>query len=106
MTYALNKDQNAPFWFTSPLKLARIAQVELDIHVFQLSEDGAVDAEEEDEEVTPAYSEWQLPAQAFSGLWDSLVYEQAQSSPSQTWQSAFHPLLAAFVKSQPTAVNM
>lgn len=52
-------------------------QVDLDIYVFQLNDEEPVEADEEEENATPAYSEWQLPARAFSGLWDSLVYQQA-----------------------------
>ena len=47
--------------------------MELIIHVFMLNEEGPADAEDGDE-ATPSYSEWQLPARAFCGLWESLIY--------------------------------
>ena len=52
-------------------------QVELIIHVFQLNDEGPADAEDGDE-ATPSYSEWQLPARAFCGLWESLIYGEVR----------------------------
>ena len=49
-------------------------QVHLEIHVFQLSEEGAADDDEPEDDVS-TYRDWLLPAQEFHKLWDSLVYE-------------------------------
>lgn len=49
-------------------------QVHLEIHVFQLSEEGAADDDEMEDDVS-TYRDWQLPAQEFHNLWDSLIYE-------------------------------
>ena len=49
-------------------------QVHLEIHVFQLSEEGAADDGEMEDDVS-TYRDWQLPAQEFHNLWDSLIYE-------------------------------
>ena len=46
----------------------------LEIHVFQLSEEGAADDDEPEDDVS-TYRDWLLPAQEFHNLWDSLVYE-------------------------------
>jgi hypothetical protein len=49
--------------------------VHLNIHVFQLSEEGATDDDETDDSVS-IYREWLLPAREFHNLWDSLLYEE------------------------------
>lgn len=46
----------------------------LNVHVFQLSEEGAADDDETEESVS-IYREWMLPAREFHNLWDSLLYE-------------------------------
>ena len=51
-------------------------QVELSIHVCQPSSEGPLDAEAEGEEASSSYCEWELPAAAFCGLWESLIYNQ------------------------------
>lgn len=75
--------------------LAFTMQVELRIHVFQLNDEGPAEAEEEGEEATPAYSEWQLPATAFCGLWDSLVYEYVSGYPELLLHSALRDTAAS-----------
>ena len=45
----------------------------LEIHVFQLNEEGAADDDEAEDNVS-TYKDWLLPAQEFHNLWDSLVY--------------------------------
>lgn len=50
-------------------------QVNLNIYIFQPSDEGPLDAEAGDDETSP-YCEWQLPAQCFCGLWESLLYGQ------------------------------
>ena len=54
-------------------------QVHLEIHVFQLSEEGAADDDEPEDSVS-TYRDWLLPAQEFHNLWDSLVYEDDTKS--------------------------
>eukprot|EP00884_Botryococcus_braunii_P000790 jgi/Botrbrau1/10711/Bobra.357_1s0013.1 len=49
-------------------------QVQLQVSVFQLCEDGGLEDDEVEESVS-AYKQWQLPAREFHTLWDSLVYE-------------------------------
>jgi len=51
-------------------------QVELSIHIFQPSNEGPLDAEAEGDEASSSYCEWELPASAFCGLWESLIYSQ------------------------------
>lgn len=50
-------------------------QVHLNVHVFQLSEEGAADDDETEDNVS-IYREWLLPAREFHNLWDSLLYEE------------------------------
>ena len=47
--------------------------MELLVYVFQLSEEGAADADEGEDGVS-SYREYELPAREFHGLWDSLIY--------------------------------
>jgi hypothetical protein len=58
----------------------------LSIHVFQPSSEGPLDAEAEGDEASSSYCEWELPAAAFCGLWESLIYGQVSLlfSPSGT----------------------
>ncbi|CAK0750807.1 hypothetical protein CVIRNUC_002019 [Coccomyxa viridis] len=49
-------------------------QVQLEIHVFQLSEEGPADDDEPEDDVS-TYRDWLLPALDFHSLWDSLIYE-------------------------------
>eukprot|EP00897_Mesotaenium_endlicherianum_P000571 jgi/Mesen1/10514/ME000083S10019 len=49
-------------------------QVTFSVQVYQLSEDGAAEEMEDDEEVA-TFQEWQLPARSFHGLWESLIYD-------------------------------
>ncbi|KAK9812929.1 hypothetical protein WJX72_005914 [[Myrmecia] bisecta] len=49
-------------------------QLALQTHVFQLSEEGAADAEQSGDNV-PSYREWALPAREFHQQWESLVYD-------------------------------
>ena len=49
-------------------------QVHLEIHVFQLNDEGAADDDEPEDDVS-TYRDWPLPHQDFHNLWDSLVYE-------------------------------
>ena len=49
-------------------------QVQLEIHVFQLSEEGPADDDEPEDDVS-TYRDWLLPALEFHSLWDSLIYE-------------------------------
>jgi len=46
----------------------------VELHVFQLSSDGPAQEELESEELAAA-NNWLLPCQEFSGLWESLVYD-------------------------------
>ncbi|EIE24011.1 AAA-domain-containing protein [Coccomyxa subellipsoidea C-169] len=50
-------------------------QVHLNVHVFQLSEEGPADDDETEDNVS-VYREWMLPAREFHNLWDSLLYEE------------------------------
>ena len=47
-------------------------QVQLEIHVFQLSEEGPADDDEPEDDVS-TYRDWLLPALEFHGLWESLI---------------------------------
>ncbi|GAQ79558.1 AAA-type ATPase [Klebsormidium nitens] len=49
-------------------------QVALQIHVYQLSEDGPAEELEGDEDIA-TFHEWQLPARDFHGLWESLIFD-------------------------------
>ena len=44
------------------------------LHVYQLSEDGPA-AEELDSEDMAAANNWILPCREFQGLWESLIYD-------------------------------
>ncbi|CAG8613109.1 7764_t:CDS:10 [Ambispora gerdemannii] len=48
--------------------------VNLDIHVYQLEEDEAVDEFQEEENVLAA-NHWELPSRALEGLWDNLIFD-------------------------------
>ena len=50
-------------------------QVHLNVHVFQLSEEGPADDDETEDNIS-VYREWMLPAREFHNLWDSLLYEE------------------------------
>lgn len=63
-------------------------QVHLSVYIFQPSEEGALEAEAGEDESSP-YSEWQLPAKCFCGLWESLLYGQVHSSTPATTYSSF-----------------
>lgn len=54
-----------------------VMQVSLNVYIFQPSDEGPMEAETGDDDTSP-YCEWQLPAQCFCGLWDSLLYGQVQ----------------------------
>eukprot|EP00271_Cylindrocystis_brebissonii_P006649 TRINITY_DN1940_c0_g1_i5.p1 TRINITY_DN1940_c0_g1~~TRINITY_DN1940_c0_g1_i5.p1 ORF type:complete len:290 (+),score=32.59 TRINITY_DN1940_c0_g1_i5:410-1279(+) len=49
-------------------------QVALQVHVFQLSEEGPGEEIGEDEELA-TFHEWQLPSREFHGVWESLIFE-------------------------------
>lgn len=51
-------------------------QVNIQIYVYQVSSEGPADAEEMGDEAMPSFMEWQLPCQAFCGLWESLYYTE------------------------------
>lgn len=57
------------------MKNAWCMQVHLNVHVFQLSEEGPADDDETEDNVS-VYREWMLPAREFHNLWDSLLYEE------------------------------
>lgn len=46
------------------------------MHVYQLNEDGPGTEELDDEEDMAAAHHWLLPASDFSGLWESLIYDE------------------------------
>ena len=53
-------------------------QAALRVHVYQLCEDSAGEEADDDEEGASggaSYRDWALPARAFAGLWDSLLYD-------------------------------
>ena len=50
-------------------------QVHLNVHVFQLNEEGAADDDETEDNVS-IYREWLLPSREFHNLWESLLYEE------------------------------
>ena len=51
-----------------------LLQVDYAIHVYQLSEEGAADADDGNDGVS-SYREYELPARDFHGLWESLIYD-------------------------------
>ena len=47
----------------------------LQVFAFQLNEEGPAEETTEDDESTTAYTQWELPAKEFDGLWESLIYD-------------------------------
>eukprot|EP00658_Telonema_sp_P-2_P066474 TRINITY_DN55487_c0_g1_i2.p1 TRINITY_DN55487_c0_g1~~TRINITY_DN55487_c0_g1_i2.p1 ORF type:complete len:413 (-),score=102.36 TRINITY_DN55487_c0_g1_i2:356-1594(-) len=70
-------------WLSQNLQSMRVSDLDngvvpykqsiLHVHPFKLDIDGA--AEEEDDEGVAACTQWELPAQEFHGLWESLLYD-------------------------------
>jgi len=57
------------------IESGKFLDVEPRMHVFQLSEEGAVE-DDEGEDGVPSFREWILPCRELHQLWDSLCYEQ------------------------------
>ena len=53
-----------------------LADARLEVHVYQLQDDGPAQEELDDEDLAAA-SHWLLPATDFKGLWESLIFDSA-----------------------------
>lgn len=85
--------------FQQPAMLmpCKTLQVHLEIHVFQLSDEGTADDDEPEDDVS-TYRDWLLPAQEFHNLWDSLIYDGDIKSRLLQYASTVvhaHPFLIA-----------
>ena len=60
----------------SPVHVVSIDQIDLQVHIYRLKEQDAVQHSVDDEEKVTSSNEWDLPARTFAGLWDALVFEE------------------------------
>ena len=67
---------NIVFLFFFSWKQICLASDNLILHVYRMNEDGPGTEELDDEEDMAAAHHWLLPASDFSGLWESLVYDE------------------------------
>ena len=49
--------------------------VELEMYVFQLNDEGAAEEVTDDDDSVSAFSQWVLPAVEFQGVWENLVFD-------------------------------
>ncbi len=65
-----------PNFYCIWLQVLDLSECALNIHVYQLQEDGPGQEELDDEDLAAA-NHWLLPSADFSGLWDSLVFDSS-----------------------------
>ena len=66
-------------------QMVELSSAQLQIHVFQLHDDGP-SAEELDDEELAAANHWILPSSDFAGMWESLIFDRDIKAQVSEWK--------------------